>query len=63
MSKFQPFFVFIETQEEAQHLKSLIKVLVCGRGHLGRFYRELVEKMDSNCSERNVTQSGSAHAA
>ena len=41
------FYIYVETGE-AQYLKNLIEVLICGKGHLGRFYNELVEKMKEN---------------
>jgi len=60
---FRSSYIFIETQEEAEQLKWLVefmRTLPPCWDSLARFYKELVEKMDSNCSERNVTQSGTA---
>ena len=39
---FQPFYIFVETQEEAE----LIEALARGKKTLARLWLELVERMD-----------------
>jgi len=42
MSEFQPFYIFVETQEEAEPIEALAR----DKKTLARLWLELVEKMD-----------------